>query len=132
MTFEIRILRSREEKCFLYNQNLDDVMSFFDSDLVMHRTYIVALEKGNVVGLVCMREEGMWVPNALHIGYVETHPAHRNKGIATKLVEQLFLFASAEKKAISNTKYEPQGQLWLQPVMQAAAIRHPAVALHER
>jgi GNAT superfamily N-acetyltransferase len=130
--FEIRILRTPSDKALLRKEQLADGFNFFDPKMVEHRTYVVVLEAGQPVGLAALVESSMRIPGALGVGYVETHRAHRQRGIAKLLVEGLFGYALESGKDIANTEYEPDGLKWLKPLMQSAAQRSHQVRLFER
>jgi len=130
--FEIRVLRSREEKVLLRKPEMEDEFFFYDQQVLDMRTYVVVIEKDEVVGMVAVVDQSMWVPNALGVGFVETKAEHRQRGISKLLIEGLFELARKDGKAISNTPYSPHGLQWLKPVMHKTAERYPDVLLHER
>lgn len=132
MHFKTIVLRSPQEKSILLHQNLEANFSFFDREMVAHRSYVAVVEGDAIVGLVCLVEASMRIPGALGVGFIETHCQHRHRGIAKALVRGLFAFAREQGKAIANTPYEEDGARWLAPLMQATAQHYPDVVLHER
>lgn len=130
--FQTRVLRTRAEKAVLRNVEMEDDFFFFDMSVLDMRTYVVVMEKDEVVGMVAVVDESMWVKNALGVGFVETKAEHRQRGISKLLVDGLFSLARNDGKAISNTPYSPNGFDWLRPVMKETAQRYPDVRLHER
>jgi GNAT superfamily N-acetyltransferase len=130
--FDTHVLRTASEKALLLQGTLESDIPHFHRDVVSHRTYIAVFKEGNVVGLVGLVESSARVTNAMGVGFISTHRSHLRQGVAKALVEGLFKFALQERKAIANTSYEPDGLLWLKPLMASAAQRHPLVTLHER
>jgi len=128
--FETRIMLAATDKVPLWDEDLNDAFVFFDRYLVQQRNYVAVLEEGRVVGLVGFTDTSR-CPGSLSLRFLETHENHRRRGIAKLLVDGLFQFARRQGVAIANTEYEPDGLLWLKPLMTAAALRYPDVVLHE-
>lgn len=129
--FKTLVLRTRAEKAIL-REELEEEFFYFDRRVLNMRTYVVVLEKDEIVGMVALTENSMWADNAFGVGFIETHAEHRQRGISKLLVDGLFRLARKDGKAISNTPYTPNGFEWLRPVMHEAAQRYPDVKLHER
>ena len=127
-----RILKTHDEQIEFLSKDLKPFIPFFTVCMMGFRTYIVALEDNAVVGLVSLTEETLWHENCLGVGFVSTHVNHRNKGVSTALVKALFEYARTSGKGISNTKYEPDGEKYLKPVMTRVAAAHSDVKFIER
>jgi GNAT superfamily N-acetyltransferase len=130
--FEIRILRDAPSKELLSGQpHVTTGFAYFNPKSLADRTFIAALDAGVVVGLVSLLESSFKIQNALAVAYVATHREHQRRGVAGQLVTALFEFAQGQHKHIANSFYGAEGRLWLMPLMSAAALRYPDVALHE-
>lgn len=128
---EIQVLSSAEQKHVLAKADGAKI-KYLNYDLVDSRTYIVALNQGEVVGVVSLVDKSFRINNAIGVGFVSVHQDYKHQGIAKKLVEALFSYAKGLKKHISNTPYEPEGLLWLKPAMTRNAALNPEVLLYER
>lgn len=96
------------------------------------RTFLVATIERTVTGIVALRKESSRLENALGVGYISTHRDFRNMGVATAMVHALFAHAKLQGKAIANTRYELDGQIYLRPVMERVWNKYPTVELNER
>ena len=128
----ICVMREEKAKVPLLTQPLEKVIPFFDRNMVPHRTYLAALLRRQVVGLVALVESSSRVPGALGVGFISTHVEFLNQGISSQLARALFDFALDQKKAISMTAYEPDGEIWLRHVLQRIAAATPSVQLIEQ
>ena len=129
--FSLRVLRNAADKAILHQPTLVGQIPYFSLRTVEERVFLAALKADQVVGLACIAEESFRTPGAIGVSYVATHSAHRKTGVAKSLVEGLFLLARERGKHIANSFYEQDGKLWLQPLMQRAALRYPDVHLYE-
>lgn len=127
-----KILKRGCDQEMLYGRKLDDVIPMFNSDMIGHRTYILAMNGDEIVGVVSLTEETLWHPNSVGVGYISTHIMHRNKGISKLLVDALFKYASHTKRNISNSIYKPDGEQYLRHVMARTAKQYPNLILFER
>lgn len=128
---EIKVLSSSEQKRLLKSADSSKI-KFLSFDILADRTYIVAIVNTVIVGVVSVADKSARINNALGVGFVSVHTDHQRKGIAKKLVANLFAHARAMKKHIANTQYETEGLLWLKPAMMQAALDNPDVLLYER
>jgi predicted subunit of tRNA(5-methylaminomethyl-2-thiouridylate) methyltransferase len=134
-----KLLRTPEDKQVLLQQDLGKDFKLFSKKYIHERSYIIAIKeqlifgtkKETIVGIVSIVEASSRIDNSIGIGFVNTHAKFRNCGIAKELVERLFQFANEEKKHISNTAYEAEGDKWLKPLMQNASEKYPDVFLFE-
>lgn len=101
-------------------------------DEMRFRTFLVATINNAVTGIVALRNQSVRLDNAVGVGYISTHKEYRNMGVATAMVHALFAHAHLHGKAIANTAYEPEGLIYLQPVMERVWNRYPSVDLNER
>ncbi len=131
--FTVRVLRTAEEKQALRAGDcLERDIPHFSEEVLNWRSYLAAFEGDQVVGLVGFVENSLRVPGALGVGFISTHRAHRQRGVARALVNALFEWALEQGKAIANTDYEPDGLKWLKPLMLEQARMTPTVQLIER
>lgn len=130
--FAINILKHGTDQETLYGRNLDAVIPMFNSDMIGHRTYILAQKGDEIVGVVSLTESTIWHENCLGVGYISTHVNYRNQGICKLLVDALFKYAKKSKRNISNSHYKPDGERYLRHVMQRTAARYQGVTLFER
>ncbi len=96
------------------------------------RTLLVAQLDNIVVGLTVLHNNASNHENALGVGYVSTHKKYQNMGVASAMVKALFMHAQLTGKAIANSPYELDGQIYLQPVMERTSNRFPTVEFVER
>lgn len=96
------------------------------------RSLLVAQLDQCIVGIASVHNNSMRVENALGVGYISAHKNFRNIGVATALVKALFTHAKLEGKAIANTPYEIEGEIYLKHIMQREYNRFPTVDLIER
>lgn len=128
----VRLLSTREEKSVLLTPGLTQRIRFLDHDLMAHRSFLVAFDKDEVVGVISLVMDSHRIPGALGVGFVSTHDDHRNRGVSKVLVKALFELAVHRNQAIANTSYEPEGELWLKHVMRRTAALYPEVDFYER
>lgn len=126
-----KTLVTREEKSQLKGRDQIPGFSLFYSDIVDHRVYVVAYLESRIVGIAQLIENSSRVPNAVGIGFIETHTDFRNRGVAKALVDEIFSMAKRQGKNIANTTYEPEGELWLRGVMERVAGQTPEVNFYE-
>lgn len=127
----VRTCAEREKFFSGQLQEMEDTLVFFDRHLAEHRSFIVALDAGQVVGMVSLKEESMRVPGAMAITFVSVRADRRKQGIGRQLVKALFDFAEAEGRTLANTQYEDDGRRFLKPLLEAAARENPQVAFSE-
>lgn len=96
------------------------------------RTLLVAQLDQCIVGITSFHKNSFRVENAVGVGYISTHTNYRNLGVATAMVKALFTQAQLQGKAIANTPYEPDGEIYLRHVMARTWNRFPDVELIER
>lgn len=128
----VQVFRSAQEKVPLWHDKTLEEIPFFNAEVIRYRSYIAVKDGPVLCGLASFVEDSMRVPGAIGISFVSTHPAHRNKGVAGKMVRALFELARAEKKPLANTAYEPDGEKWLKHVFHRTAIEFPDVQFFER
>ena len=116
-------------------EQLDGPVRFFKSDQLtqLHfRTLLVAQLDKCIVGITSVHNSSSYHENAMGVGYISTHKKYQNMGVATAMVKALFTHAKLQGKAIVNSPYELEGQIYLQPVMQREANKHTDVEFVER
>lgn len=96
------------------------------------KTLLVAQIENVIVGITRIQNDTSHYDNAVGVGYVSTHKKYQNLGVATAMVKALFAHAQLEGKAIFNSRYELDGEIYLQPVMQRVSNKYPTVELVER
>lgn len=96
------------------------------------RTLLVAQLDKCIVGIISVHNSSAYHENAVGVGYVSTHKKFKNLGVATAMVKALFLHAQLEGKAIVNSPYELEGEIYLQPVMQKVSNKYPTIEFVER
>jgi predicted N-acetyltransferase YhbS len=129
-----KILRSDADKAALFTSQYDEMertLVYFERRTVQDRTFLVALDGEQVIGIVCIKESSRRVPGALTISYVSVREDRRKKGVGKLLVKALFEFAKVEGFSIANTQYDDDGQLYLRPLLEAAALVTTEVVFHE-
>lgn len=115
--------------------DLEKFVRFFNSEqLRQHqfRTFFVAQIDRCIVGITSVRNSSAYHENAVGVGYISTHKRYQNLGVATAMVKALFAHAQLEGKAISNSPYELEGDIYLKPVMQRVSNKYPTVEFVER
>jgi GNAT superfamily N-acetyltransferase len=127
-----RILKTYDEQAQYINESLKPFIPFLSVSLMGFRTVVVALENNVVVGIASLTEESSWHADCLGVGYVSTHKHYRDQGVATALAKAIFQYAHDIGKGISNTKYEPDGIMYLQKVMTRLATEYKNVKFIER
>lgn len=131
--FQIRLLRSDLDKCFLRGRrSLEDCMPFFNHDLVGFRSYMVAVQGEEVLGMLAFVEESNWMPRSFGVGFISTHLQHREQGVASTLVRELFKLAFREGKGIVMTPVEPAVREFFEPALATIAAAFPAVQYLQR
>ena len=96
------------------------------------RTLLVAQLDKCIVGIVSVHNSTFYHEDAIGVGYVSTHKKFQNLGVATAMVKALFVHAELKGKAIVNSPYELEGEIYLQPVMQRVSNKFPSVEFVER
>lgn len=117
------------------SKNLNKKIPFFEQPQLHAldiRTLLVAQLDQCIVGITSFHKNSFHIDNAVGVGYVSTHVDYRNIGVATAMVKALFLQAQLQGKAIANTPYEPEGEIYLRHVMERTWNRFPDVELIER
>jgi ribosomal protein S18 acetylase RimI-like enzyme len=129
---EVRILGSAEDKAVLGRQSdLEYKMPYFLKDVVSRRTYVAAFQGPKVIGLLAInRLESN--PQALWVSFVSTHTDHRNRGVASRLVAELFTMARRKGQPIVCTAYQELGRKYLRHVMRRTAKAYPDVSFTEQ
>ena len=115
--------------------DLEKSVRFFNSEQLrqLHfRTLLVAQLDRCIVGIISVHNATHYHENGMGVGYVSTHKKYQNLGVATAMVKALFTHAQLQGKAIVNTPYELDGQIYLQPVMQRESNKYPHIEFVER
>ena len=115
--------------------DLESFIRFFNADQLKDfrfRTFLVAQLDKCIVGITSVQNSSTYHENAVGVRYVSTHKKYQNLGVATAMVKALFIHAQLEGKAISNSPYELEGEIYLQPVMQRVSNKFPNVEFVER
>lgn len=138
-TIEVSKVQSQDHPAWklLFDQTKDlqaGVKFFKDEHLyeLDKKTLLVAQIEKCVVGIIRIQNDTMHYDNAVGVGYVSTHKKYQNMGVATAMVKALFAHAQLEGKAIFNSRYELDGEIYLQPVMERVSNKYPTVELVER
>lgn len=116
-------------------EQLDGPVKFFKPEQLQElrfRTLLVAQLDRCIVGISSVHNSSAYHENAMGVGYISTHKKYQNMGVATAMVKALFTHAQLQGKAIVNSPYELEGQIYLQPVMQRESNKYPAVEFVER
>lgn len=116
-------------------EDLEQSVRFFKREQLeqLHfRTLLVAQIDRCVVGIISVHNNSAHHENAVGVGYVSTHKKYQNLGVATAMVKALFAHAQLQGKAIANSPYELEGEIYLQPVMQRVSNKFPTVEFVER
>lgn len=116
-------------------EDLEQSVRFFKPeqlDEFRFRTLLVAQIDRCIVGIISVHNSSAYHENAVGVGYVSTHKKFQNLGVATAMVKALFAHAQLEGKAIANSPYELEGEIYLQPVMQRVSNKFPTVEFVER
>jgi GNAT superfamily N-acetyltransferase len=131
---EVRIIKTYEDLYILRDADVGDhIWNFNRHNLnTQSRTYFAALRGEQLVGVAAISETTVWHENSIGVGYISTHDEYKQGGVSKAIVEALFQYAKSSKRNISNSRYEPDGELYLRRMMTAAAARHPEVILFER
>lgn len=130
-TRTVRLLSTSNEKTPLRELAQGHAIPFLNSATIEHLRFLVVFEGEAVVGVAGLVLDSHRVPGCLGIGFVSTHCEHRNQGVASLLAQELFDLARRRQQGIANTRYKPDGVLWLRPVLQRLALRYPEVPLFE-
>lgn len=96
------------------------------------RSLLVAQLDKCIAGIIYVHNSSAYHENAVGVGYVSTHKKFQNLGVATAMVKALFTHAQLEGKAIANSPYELEGEIYLQPVMERVSNKFPTVEFVER
>lgn len=96
------------------------------------REYLVAVdEHQNVVGVMCFVRDSV-IGRQLSAGklcigfaYLSVSTFHKQRGIGKALARRLFDESIKMKRGIRITDYEPEGELYLKPVLREMAVEHP-------
>lgn len=107
-------------------QGLDE-LPFYKRTDVPHHSYIVAVERGTALGMVCFKDYSSDIRGCMGINFVSTNPKHVRRGVARSLVQALFALARAEGRGIVNTPYGTTVEPWLRPMFERASSAHPGV-----
>lgn len=107
---------SQDNKDLVKNLN-PEPFQFFNKDVVHFRSYLLCEIAGEIAGMVIFTEKSMFNPDMFGISVVTVQPKFKNKGIASFLVDSLFKLAELHGKGIRVTPYEPEGLLYLKPVI---------------
>lgn len=129
---DIHLLESIDD---CHRMGLIALMPFFDGWRA-DRKYVAATDPTNreeVVGLLCFKDAATCAPECLGLTYVSVAREHRNKGIATALVQALFTYAKAQGKGVFVSAYEPDGLRYLRKVVRrrARALKVPMAEMSE-
>mgnify|MGYP002757969590 CR=1 FL=1 len=128
----VRIHTTSDEQWEMASKVEADRIPFFTPGMIGCRTFIAVYMGEKVIGIASLTEETVWMENAIGVGYISTHVDHRNQGVSKLLVDAVFDYAKETKRGISNTRYEPDGELYLKPVIQRTALKYPSVKFVER
>ena len=63
--------------------------------------------------------------------HIAVDPAYQNKGLATKLLEELFRYLKIHDLELVRSTPSDQGKLYIQPVMQRLRAKYPEVVVHD-
>lgn len=127
------LLQTQEEKACLKKLQNDGALPLLKHENIDYRRFIAAKDSdGRVIGLVSFVLDSSRIPGALGVSFVSVHPAWQGKGIARRLVTELFELARHLGKDIANTRYTEDGQAKLRSVMQDVARQYPDVRLFEK
>lgn len=110
---------------------LQDHFQFFDDAVKAHRSYILAIESGEVVGLCVYRPESGRFPGYVGLGVIETRKDRRHQGISRLLADALMQTAASLSRGLCVGHYEPDGERWLKPVFAKLKESYPDVAVLE-
>lgn len=67
----------------------------------------------------------------LWLMHIAVDPAYQNKGLATKLLEELFRYLKLRDLELVRSSPSDQGKLYIQPVMQRLRDKYPEVVVHD-
>lgn len=97
-------MRAPIEKAVLLTQrDVEKNITFLSQAVIEHRTYIAAFSAKKIVGMAVGLETSVRIPGVMSLCFISTHQDHLDAGLASKLADSLFAFASSQDKAIANT-----------------------------
>jgi ribosomal protein S18 acetylase RimI-like enzyme len=63
--------------------------------------------------------------------HIAVDPAYQNKGLATRLLEELFKYLKIRDLELVRSSPSDDGKLYVQPVMQRLRAKYPEVVVHD-
>lgn len=126
------------ENKYCYDSNFNKVrqsVMFFPGSLAFgKRTYFIIVEDNRVIASLLLRysESGYKGYHRKRIKYllsfISVSSSHSGKGLASKLLEEMFLFCKQHKiSGVSNSKYSKDGLKYIAPKVKRLSKQYPEV-----
>lgn len=109
------------------DKGYEKTFSLIGETLVYRRVYLAVDDDfdktgftlDDIWGIFTINPDSIW--GGVGIGVVQTHPSKKGMGVASALAREVFQYALASNKKVTNRSYEPEGQLYLKHVLHRIA-----------
>lgn len=99
-----------------------DGFMFLDDTVFGYRSYLVAKEAGEVVGVICFKDRIIGDDLAFGIGFVESKL--KNQGVAKQMIDHLFKLAKEQKRKIRPGTYTDNGEMYIHKVFDKLSTQY--------